>query len=499
MPLDSTTAPSDSPREACGVIGIWEPTGSFNLPDYLVLGLSELQHRGQESAGIAVCSDGVLQTRVGMGKVREVFPQGAADMQAAMGIGHVRYSTTGSSCVQNAGPFLVGEQGPQAGQIALAHNGNISNSEELSTLLGNITLDSTTDSEIVAHLLLAASGVTLPEKLQSVLPLLHGAFSFVMLTEGKLYGLRDPFGMRPLSLGRLGRGWVLASESGAIEKVGGAYERDVAPGELVEIGEDGLRSIQLASNDRHAFCVFEYIYFAGAASYFNGNSVYAVRQALGRKLAQEHPVPTADLVAAVPDSAVPAAIAYSAEAGLPYTEAFIKSRYSDRSFIKPDQRLRQLEVDLKFSIVRHNVEGKRIVLVDDSIVRGNTMKRAIAALRNYGARAVHLRISSPPLRNPCFYGIDIGSDEDLIAAHTDVERIAKYIGADSLGYLSLEGLSEAVTGLKGSLAQNRFHQQHCYGCFQEQGYPYSASSAFEKREETLAANLKIRPAATPVG
>ncbi|MDP9382141.1 MAG: amidophosphoribosyltransferase [Chloroflexota bacterium] len=489
MPLQDLAAPFDSPREACGVIGIWDASGTFNLPDYLVLGLTELQHRGQESAGIAVCAGDSIETRVGMGKVREVFPHGAGEMRASVGIGHVRYSTTGSSCVQNAGPFLVGRHGEVRDQLALAHNGNVSNSDELAMLLGDVTLDSTTDSEIVAHLLLAAKGETFVDRMRSVIPLLRGAYSFVILSGGKLYGLRDPLGMRPLCLGTLGRGWILASESGAIEKLGGAYERDVRPGELIEIGEDGLISTQLVERERHAFCSFEYIYFAGAASSFDGRSVYAVRQELGRQLAHEHPAPGADVVSGVPDSAVPAAIAYAAEVGLPYTEAFIKSRYSERSFIKPDQRLRRLEVDLKFSIVRHNVAGKSVVLVDDSIVRGNTMKRAIAALRNYGAREVHLRISSPPLRNPCFYGIDIGSDEDLIAAHADTERIAAYIGADSLGYLSLEGLAQAVTLSRGEAAGPRFHNGHCYGCFQAQGYPYSAHSAFEEQRERALASV----------
>lgn len=482
MPLDSNSSPFDSPREACGVIGIWEPSGSFNLSEYLVLGLTELQHRGQESAGIAVCAAGAIQTRVGMGKVREVFPQGASDLEAAVGIGHVRYSTTGSSCVQNAGPFLVGRHGEPTGQIALAHNGNVSNSDELRMLLGDLVSDTTTDSEMVAHLLLTAAGDAFVEKMRNVMPLLRGAYSFVMLAKGKVYGLRDPFGMRPLCLGRLGRGWILASESGAIEKLGGIYERDVRPGELVELGEEGFRSTQLTNSDRHAFCVFEYIYFAGAASAFGGQPVYSVRQALGKQLALEHPAPGADVVSGVPDSAVPAAIAYASGVGLPYTEAFIKSRYADRSFIKPDQRLRQLEVDLKFSIVRANVEGRSIVLVDDSIVRGNTMKRAIAALRNYGAREVHLRITSPPLRNPCYYGIDIGSDEDLIASQASVAQIAAYIGADSLGYLTLEGLAQAVTQDRGESAQSGFHSEHCYGCFHKQGYPYSARSAFETRQ-----------------
>ncbi len=475
----SKALPFDSPREACGVIGIWEPEQTFNVADYLVLGLTELQHRGQESAGIALWRDGEIETRLGMGKVREVFPNGGEASGTRAGIGHVRYSTTGSSCVQNAGPFLVGDSRQGLGQIALAHNGNVSNSEELRSLLGDTALASTTDSEMVAHLLLRTKGQDLPERIGRLIPRLRGAYSFVVLAEGKVYGLRDPLGMRPLCLGRLGSGWAMASESSAIEKLGGVVERDVLPGELIELGEHGLRSTRLADSARHAFCVFEYIYFAGAASYINGKSVYGVRQALGRRLAREHPAPGADIVAAVPDSAVPAAIAYGEESGLPYAEAFIRSRYADRSFIKPDQRLRQLEVDLKFSIIRHNVEGRSLVLVEDSIVRGNTMKRAIAALRRYGAREVHLRISSPPVRNPCFYGIDISSDQELIAAHQSVEQIAEYIGVDSLGYLSLEGLAEAVVGELGPEAHEGFHQSYCYGCLNKHGYPYSSTSAFE--------------------
>lgn len=467
MPIASDS-PFDSLREECGIVGIWEPAQSFNLPDYLVLGLTELQHRGQESAGIAVCRDGVIESRIGMGKVREVFPAGTGIPNAPVGIGHVRYSTTGSSSVQNAGPFIVGEQ---ASRIALAHNGNISNSAELAPQLSGVTLESTTDSEIVAQMLLSAPGQSMEAKLRHVMPKFQGAYSFVILSGGKLYGLRDPYGMRPLCFGRLGRGWILASESSAIEKLGGIYERDIRPGEMIEVGPDGLRSVQLAEEPRRAFCVFEYIYFAGASSSFSERSVYATRQALGRKLAQEAPVPDADLVAGVPDSAVPAAIAFAAESGLPYGEVFIKSRYTDRSFIKPDQRLRQLEVDLKFSIIRHNVEGKRLVLVDDSIVRGNTMKRAITALRNYGAKEVHLRISSPPLRNPCFYGIDINSDEHLIAAHKNVQGIASYIGADSLSYLSLQGLADSFGCGTPDENLREFHNSHCYGCFDAAGYP----------------------------
>jgi len=472
-PVDYNLLQMDALHEECGVIGIWQPREVFDTANYLVLGLTELQHRGQESAGIAVYDGNSIHTHIGMGKVREVFRDGPPPIQGKTGIGHVRYSTTGSSCVENAGPFLVGQHPLQ---MALAHNGNISNSEELKALMPDETFVSNTDSEVVARLIIRAPGSSLAEKLCSVVTMLRGAYSFVMLYDGKLYALRDPLGMRPLAFGKIGDAWILASESAAIEKLGGEYIRDVLPGELVEIGHDGVRSKIIASSDRHAFCVFEYIYFAGAATFIEGKYVYSVRQALGRKLAQEHPVFDADLVGGVPDSAIPAAIAYASECGLPYEEVFIKSRYAERSFIKPDQRLRRLEVDLKFSIVKPNVEGKKIVIVDDSIVRGNTMKRAVSALRRYGAKEVHLRITSPPLKHPCYYGIDIKSDEDLIAAHSTVQEIADYIGVDSLGYLSLQGLAEVITDKLGQEALSLFHATHCYGCFDAVGYPYSKLS-----------------------
>src|SRR5579884_1940572 len=334
-------------HDACGVVGIYAPEHeeSIDVRRYLTLALTALQHRGQESAGMAVYDrDGKICHRVGMGKVREVFSDtGTGLPPTRIGIGHVRYSTTGSSCVENAGPFVVGPETRESEQacddaIAVAHNGNLVNGEALRAQLPPELLVSTTDSEAIA------------------LPLLRGAYSLVMLAEGKLYGMRDPWGMRPLCLGRIGTIWIVASESCALERISADYVREVEPGELITIDEQGLHAEVLAREPRQALCVFEYIYFSDATSQLNGRYVYSVREALGRELAREHPV-EADSVVPVPDSSIPAALGYAAASGIPYRHAIIKNRYSDRSFIKPDQRLRELEVDLKFNLVRPRIQG----------------------------------------------------------------------------------------------------------------------------------------------
>src|SRR5436305_1924188 len=290
---------------------------------------------------------------------------------------------------------------------------------------------------------LHAEGPTLRERMISIFPSLRGAYSLVILAEGKLYAMRDPWGMRPLCLGHIGDNWIVASESCALDRVGATFVRKVAPGELITIDEHGMRSEILVRVPRQTLCVFEYIYFSDATSQLNGRYVYTVREALGRELAREHPA-TADIVMPVPDSSIPAALGYATASGLPFGEAIIKNRYSDRTFIKPDQRLRQLEVDLKFNLVKPKIAGARLVMVDDSIVRGNTMKRLVAALRHYGAKEIHLRSSSPPLRHPCHFGIDIPQEVELVAAGRSVQEVADYIGVDSLGYLSIAGLGRAI-------------------------------------------------------
>ena len=458
-------------------------SNTIDVRRYLTLALTALQHRGQESAGMAVYDDkGGIAHRVGMGKVREVFPDSGTDLPFSYcGIGHVRYSTTGSSCVENAGPFVVGISEGRHDALAVAHNGNLTNGNELRTLLPQELLQSTTDSEAIALLLLQSPGRTLRERMLETFPQLKGAYSLVMLSEGKLYAMRDPWGMRPLCVGRIGEHWIVASESGAIDRVGGTLLRQVEPGELITIDEQGMRSELLRNLQpppRQALCVFEYIYFSDATSELNNRYVYTVREALGRELAREHPV-EADIVTAVPDTAIAAAVGYARASGIDYDVAIIKNRYSDRSFIKPDQRLRQLEVDLKFNLVKPKIEGKRLVIVDDSIVRGNTMKRLVAALRRYGAKEIHLRSSAPPMRHPCYFGVDIPQEAELVAAGRTVQEVADYIGVDTLGYLSVEGLGRAIHSvapgdveLDDATARQRLHSEFCYGCMERGGWPY---------------------------
>lgn len=468
-------------HDACGVVGILakEHGEHIDVRRYLTLALTALQHRGQESAGMAVYDDeGRIVSRVSMGKVREVFSDmGTGLPETHCGIGHVRYSTTGSSCVENAGPFVVGEWRGKSETIAIAHNGNLVNGAALRENLPSIYLQSTTDSEVIALLLLHAEGSTLRERMIAVLPLLRGAYSLVMLAEGKLYAMRDPWGMRPLCMGRIGDNWIVASESCALDRIGATFVRKVEPGEFITIDEEGMHAEMLVSLPRKALCVFEYIYFSDATTQLNGRYTYEVREALGRELAKEHPV-EADLVIPVPDSSIPAALGYAAQSGIPYGQAIIKNRYTDRTFIKPDQRLRQLEVDLKFNMVKPKIAGKRLIVVDDSIVRGNTMKRLVAALRHQGAKEIHLRSSSPPLRHPCHFGIDIPQEHELIAAGRTVTEVADYIGVDSLGYLSVSGLGRAiastggVTELSDDEAHALLHREFCYGCMERQGWPF---------------------------
>jgi amidophosphoribosyltransferase len=475
-------------HEACGIVGIYTQTCNekhIDVRRYITLALSALQHRGQESAGMAVYDNaGKIVHRVGMGKVREIFSDSGTGLpETTRGIGHVRYSTTGSSCVENAGPFVANTDIDQYQPIAVAHNGDLVNGAALREQLPSELLQSTTDSEAIAWLLMHADGASLRERMIMVFPFLRGSYSLVILAQGKLYAMRDPWGIRPLCLGRIGASWIIASESCALDRVGADYIREVEPGELITIDEQGLHSDILVHLPRQSLCVFEYIYFSDATSQLNGRYVYDVREALGRELALEHPV-EADLVVPVPDSSIPAALGYATASGIPYGQAIIKNRYSDRTFIKPDQRLRQLEVDLKFNLVKPKIAGARLVIVDDSIVRGNTMKRLVAALRHQGVREIHLRSSSPPLRHPCYFGIDIPQEDELIAANRSVQEIADYIGVDSLGYLSIAGLGRAIEAAGGAAsvsddeaARSSLHKEFCYGCMARQGWPFDPIQA----------------------
>jgi amidophosphoribosyltransferase len=488
-------------HDACGVVGIYasQDEESLDVRRYITLALTALQHRGQESAGMAVYNDqGQIVHRVDMGKVREVFPDSGTALPATRcGIGHVRYSTTGSSCVENAGPFVVGPRRGEYDSIAVAHNGDLVNGKTLRASLPADLLQSTTDSEAIALLLMLAEGHTLRERMLATFPLLRGSYSLVILAEGKLHAVRDPWGMRPLCIGLLGKHWIVASESCALDRTGATFVRKVEPGELITIDEEGIHSEMLITMSRQSLCVFEYIYFSDATSQINGRYTYLVREALGRELAREHPI-DADLVVPVPDSSIPSALSYAAESGIPYGQAIIKNRYSDRSFIKPDQRLRQLEVDLKFNLVKPKIQGARLIIVDDSVVRGNTVKRLVSALRHYGAKEIHLRLSSPPLRHPCYFGIDIPREKELIASGRSIEEIRDYIGVDSLGYLSIEGLGRAIqAAMPGSherlddrMARRLLHSEFCYGCMDRQGWPFDPHA--EARHGAQLINVEPR-------
>jgi amidophosphoribosyltransferase len=437
----------------CGITGVFAP--GRDAARLAFFALYALQHRGQESAGIAAADGGTIRSHKEMGLLGAIFDEDIlSELSGHIAIGHTRYSTTGSSIVVNAQPLL---ERSDLGDFAFAHNGNLTNTDELrETLSATTVLQATSDSEVMAKLIVESKG-TMVERIESVLARARGAYSIVLCTQTELYAFRDPWGVRPLCLGRLndGGGYVVASESCALGTVGAQYEREIERGEIVRIGPDGLQSFQTAvEHGKPALCMFEYIYFARPDSKFNDRSVYMARYAMGRRLAQEHPV-EADVVMAVPDSAVAGGIGYAAESGLPYIEGLIKNRYIGRTFISPDQRMRSRGVHLKFNPVVENLRDQRVIVVDDSIVRGTTTPRIVSLVREAGAREVHLRITSPPIKHPCYLGVDMATYDELIAANYTVEEIRQKTGADSLGYLSLDGLIEAV---------GRRREDMCLGC-----------------------------------
>lgn len=444
----------DKMEEACGIFGIFAP--GKDLPRVTNYALYALQHRGQESAGIALSDGQNIHLKKGQGLVAEVFPHfnGWEDVSALAAIGHVRYSTTGGTRPENAQPLLIRYR---HGTLAIAHNGNLVNAAELRDELeknGSI-FQTTTDSELIAHLIARCGYSDLELSLKSVLPSLRGAYSFVFLTEDKLIGVRDPLGVRPLSLGRWNDFYVLASETCAFDTIGAEMVRDIEPGEMVTITKEGLKSSRFLPSPRSALCIFEFIYFARPDSNICGKNVHLVRKKLGRLLAGEHPA-AADIVTGVPDSSITAASGYAEELGIPYEMGLIKNRYIGRTFIQPKQEIRNIGVQLKLNPIRKVVEGKRIVVVDDSIVRGTTSKKLVDMFFKAGAKEVHLRISSSPIISPCYYGIDMQSHEELIGANCKIEEIRQKIGATSLGYLSLEGMLEA-TGMPA--------EKFCLACF----------------------------------
>ncbi len=442
----------DSMHEACGVLGIYAPGNPVARHAYF--GLYALQHRGQESAGIAVSDGATIACHREMGLISSIFDEDIlSKLTGYIAVGHTRYSTTGSSAVVNAQPLL---EHAEFGDVTLAHNGNLTNTDTLREKLDATTvLQATSDSEVLAKAIIQAPGDDLVARIRYVMSLAEGAYSVVMSTEKTLFAFRDPWGVRPLCYGRFpGGGYMFASESCALATVGAQYIRELEPGEIIALDHGGLRVDKMRVPRPQALCMFEYIYFARPDSVLSGKSIYMARLEMGRQLAREHPI-DADVVMAIPDSAVPGGIGFSQEAKLPYVEGLIKNRYIGRTFISPDQGMRARGVQLKFNPIVELLTDKRVVVVDDSIVRGTTTPRIVKLLRDSGAREVHVRITSPPIIHPCYLGVDMATHDELIAAKYTVDEIREKIGADSLGYLSKEGLLEAVARKRGEM---------CLGC-----------------------------------
>jgi len=454
--LDFTfRAPFDHPNEECGVIGVFTPEGDASRLAFF--GLFALQHRGQESAGIAAANGENVVVHADMGLVTQIFREpDFYPLVGDMAIGHTRYSTSGSSELCNAQPLLVDGQ---HGQLAVANNGNIINALQLRDQLQdewNCTFTSTTDTEVIAQLLAHATGANWEDRVFQCMRQLEGAYSIVVQTKDTMIAARDPLGIRPLCLGKLNGGWVVASESCALDHIGAEYIRELDSGEVIIVDGNGLHSATWSGGTgRQALCVFELIYFARPDSLMAGQLVHSARQELGAQLAREHPV-DADLVIGIPDSSTAAAVGYAQESGIPFSEGLVKNRYVGRTFIEPEQRLRDLGVRQKFNTLVDVIQGKRLVVVDDSIVRGTTTPHVVNLLRKGGAKEVHMRVCAPPIKHPCFMGVDMASREELLAANNTLEDIRTIVGADTLGYLSVEGLLEVVGGTKGGF---------CDACF----------------------------------
>jgi len=444
----------DKPGHECGVFGIF--VRDADVARLTFFGLYALQHRGQESAGIAVSNGRAIRHYKQMGLVAQVFDEEKLrPLTGHLAIGHTRYSTTGSSRLENAQPFVVESV---LGPLAVGHNGNLTNAAALrrELLTRGVGLTGTSDSEVITQMLAGGEGHTWDEKLRVFMVRAQGAYCLTVLTRETLYAVRDPLGLHPLCLGRLGEtGWVVASESCAFGPIGAEFVREIEPGEILAINEDGPRTVALMPAPGRAECLFEYIYFARPDSRLHGTALHAMRVAQGRELAREAPA-AADVVIAVPDSATPAAIGYAQASGIPYSEGLIKNRYIGRTFIQPDDHLRKVGINLKFNALADNLAGKRVVLVDDSIVRGNTSGPIVRLLREAGASEVHVRVSSPPIRHPCFLGVDMATYPELIAHRMSIPEICAHLGADSLAYLSLEGLIRST---------RRAPDEFCKGCF----------------------------------
>ena len=446
--------PTNRPREACGIVGAYLPGEDAARTTYF--GLHALQHRGQESAGIATGDGTKIECRTAMGLITQAFDEEDLTLLPGhLGIGHTRYSTTGRSSIENSQPIFSRGSGVE---IALAHNGNIVNARQLRSELESwgAEFTSTSDSEVIAHLLTHAPPATLEERIVYAMGRLQGAYSLTVMTKDTVYGIRDPMGVRPLCIGKLNGGWVIASETCALDQIDAEYVRDVHPGEVVAIDANGLRTVSRRISDHvRAPCIFEHIYMARADSVVEGRLVYNSRKAMGEQLAREHPV-EADMIIGVPDTGIPAAVGYAEESGIPYEEGLFKNRYVVRTFIMPDQRLRDMGARMKYNPLLENIRHKRLVVVDDSIVRGTTQAQIVTMLKRGGASEVHLRIAAPPIKHPCHLGVDFPTRRELLASNREIDEIAEFVGADSLGYLSKEGLLRAV-----GTTENR----NCMACF----------------------------------
>lgn len=434
----------DTLHEECGVMGVYL-NNEQEAANYVYYGLFALQHRGQESAGITVNNEGRLESAKGMGLVSDVFEErNLQNLVGNIAIGHVRYSTTGDKDISNCQPLVAKYK---HGSIALAHNGNLTNSDGVREMLEDegVIFQSTTDSEAILNLIARHYNRGIEAAIRNTMQLIKGAYAIVITTQDQMIGIRDPHGLRPLCIGKLKNGYVLASESCALDVVDAEFVRDVMPGEIVIINQDGLTSIKPSGWCQKKLCVFELIYLARPDSIIDGNSVYQFREKAGEILFREAGI-EADVVIAVPDSGIPSAIGYSKASGLPYREGLTKNRYIGRTFIQPTQAMRENAVRIKLNPLKHNIEGKRVVMTDDSIVRGTTCKRIVEQVRKAGASEVHVCITSPPVKYGCYFGIDTPDREKLVGAMMSVEEIRDYIGADSLTYLSLDGLKEACGG-----------------------------------------------------
>jgi amidophosphoribosyltransferase len=451
----------DKLHEECGIFGIYAPGREAARRTFF--GLYALQHRGQEGAGIVACDGHMAHIHKGLGLVSQVFnEENLRYLQGHMAIGHTRYSTTGTSNLRNTQPYILETlEGP----LAIGHNGNLINAPKLrrELLERGVGLQTSTDSELIIHLLSGAGGSDWLTRIRIMMARIEGAYTLVILTKDAVYGVRDPWGLRPLVLGSLDGGHVLASESCAFATIGAEMICEVQPGEIVRLDATGYEVMQGAPPEKLAFCTFEQIYFSRPDSVLNGRLVHQVRQKLGRQLAKEAPA-NADIVIPVPDSGTPHAIGYAQKSEIPYSEGLIKSRYIGRTFIEPTDQLRKVGVAMKFNPLPENLNGKRVVMVDDSIVRGNTSGPLVQLLRNAGASEVHVRVACPPIKFPCFMGVDMASQSELIAANKSLDEICEHIGADSLAFLSLPGMMKALKSADG----------YCNACFTGD-YPFNTS------------------------